>query len=429
MDKTLRVAKTEFLNLIRTKAFIVSVIIMPIFMGGAITVQALMKDKSDTAERRFAVIDKGGQFFEELATAAELRNAKDIFKGGPGGKQIQPRFIPEVATGDVQSLSDRVRKGELFAYIVIGEHVLEGGGADHEVRYHSQAPTYPDLSRWISGVLNKKIREHAIAKVNISEEDLAKLSRRTRVQMFGLVSVTISGEVKQAKRVDKIASYAVPIVALMLLFMLVMMSAPVQLNNILEEKMQRISEILVSSVSAFELFLGKILGVVFVSWVLSALYLGGVAFVAHRFGFSGSIPVSTYLWFLLFQLFALLMFGSIFSALGAACSELRDVQTMMMPAMLIAMVPMFVMTVVLKEPNGTIATWMSLFPTATPFLMLMRVTISPGPPLWELILGLVLMAGFTLFCVWGAAKIFRIGILSQGQTPSFRKLIVWVFRR
>ena len=135
------------------------------------------------------------------------------------------------------------------------------------------------------------------------------------------------------------------------------------------------------------------------------------------------------IWFVLFQLLALLIYGSIFSGLGAACSELRDAQTMMMPAMLIAMIPMFVLTVVLREPNSTFSTVISLFPPATPFLMLMRVAIPPGPPVWELVASLVLTIGFTLLCVWGASKIFRIGILSQGQTPSFRKLFVWVFSR
>jgi len=76
---------------------------------------------------------------------------------------------------------------------------------------------------------------------------------------------------------------------------------------------------------------------------------------------------------------------------------------------------------------GIQATVMSLIPPATPFLMLLRVAVPPGPPLWELGLGLALTVGFTLACVWAGAKIFRVGILAQGQTPSFRKLIGWVF--
>jgi ABC-type Na+ efflux pump permease subunit len=373
------------------------------------------------------VVDPDGRLFAAVQRAAAARNAKQIFDDG---KQVKPRFTP-VAAGadtDAKDLSDRVRRGSLFAYVVIGKDALDGG-ADELIAYHSDSPTYEDLPKWLDDVLNAEVHRHAIEAAHVTPEQVHALSRKVPVRSYGLVTVSATGEVKQAKQVNKATTFGVPFVAMFLLFMLVMMAAPVQLNNILEEKMQRIAEVLVSSVSAFELFLGKLLGAVFVSWTLAALYLGGVWYVARHYGFSDVIPPAVYAWFLLFQLLALLIYGSIFSALGAACSELRDAQSMMMPAMLLVLIPMFVWTVVLKEPNSGFSTVMSLIPPATPFLMLLRVSIPPGPPLWELGLGLVLTIGFTLLCVWAGGKIFRIGILAQGQTPSFRKLIGWVLGR
>jgi ABC-2 type transport system permease protein len=126
---------------------------------------------------------------------------------------------------------------------------------------------------------------------------------------------------------------------------------------------------------------------------------------------------------------ALLIFGSIFMGLGAACSELSDAQSMMMPAMLMAMLPMFVLSVVLQEPDSPFSVIISLFPPCTPFLMLMRIAIPPGPALWEIILGVALTLGFTLVCIWAAGKVFRIGILAQGQAPSFRKLFTWILSK
>ncbi len=426
MSKVMRVARNEFLNLIRTKAFILSVVLMPVFMGGAILVQVFLRDKVDAAERRFAVVDRSGRFAAGIAEAAATRNASQIFN--EEGKQTRPRFLPETTEEDTRVLSDRVRSGELFAYLVIGRDALEGG-EDEAVSYHSQSPTYQDLPDWLAVVVNRTVRQHAIEAANLSPAQVQALHRSVAVRSYGLVTVSESGEVEQAKKVDKITTFAVPVVAMILLFMLVMMAAPVLLNNVLEEKIQRIAKILVSSVSAFELFLGKLIGIVFVSWTLAALYLGGVWCVAYRYGISAAIPTSIFVWFLLFQLLALLIYGSIFSALGAACSELRDAQTMMMPAMLIVMIPMFVWSAVLKDPNSTFSTVASLFPPATPFLMLVRVSVPPGPAAWELASGLVLTIGFTLLCVWAGAKIFRIGILSQGQTPSFRQLFTWLFRR
>ena len=411
--KAWRVAGAEFSNLVRTKAFIISIVLMPVLMGGAIGVQILLEERVDTKARRFAVIDKSGVFFATIQQAAAERDDN-------------PPFVPERSDADVAALSSRVRDGQLFAYLVIGDDALATGQG---ITYHSDSPTYRDLSSWLGLVMTHRIQEHVREDLGISVNDRNRLNLRARVQAYGLTTVTATGVTKAAEKVDKVATFVIPMAAMWLLFILVMMSAPMQLNIVLEEKMQRISEVLVASVSAFELFFGKLLGTVFASWLLSILYIGGLSVVAQRFGYLEKIPFSLFVWFLPFQLMALLIYGSIFSAIGAACSEIRDAQSLMMPAMLIIMLPMFVWIQVIKEPNSTFSSIMSLIPPATPFLMLLRVGVPPGPPVWELALGVVGATAFTLFCVWAAGKVFRIGVLSQGQTPSIRKLIGWVFSK
>ena len=115
--------------------------------------------------------------------------------------------------------------------------------------------------------------------------------------------------------------------------------------------------------------------------------------------------------------------------IGAACNQLSDAQSMMMPAMVLAMLPMFVIGAVLNEPDSSFSIFVSLFPPCTPFLMLMRLAIPPGPEFWEIILGLILTLGFSFICIWAAGKVFRIGILSQGQAPTFRLLATWIFSK
>ena len=159
-----------------------------------------------------------------------------------------------------------------------------------------------------------------------------------------------------------------------------------------------------------------------------------VLLILVRLVFSGFLAILVFGWDRVspaMHFFATLMvaIGSIFSAIGAACSEIRDAQSLMMPAMLIIMLPMFVWVQVIKEPNSMFSTIVSLIPPATPFLMMLRVGVPPGPPLWELALGVAGATAFTLFCVWAAGKVFRIGVLSQGQTPSIRRLIGWVFSK
>jgi ABC-2 type transport system permease protein len=219
-----------------------------------------------------------------------------------------------------------------------------------------------------------------------------------------------------------------------MLFMLVVMSVPALMNNVLEEKMQKIAEVLISSVTPFELMMGKLLSAVCVSMTLGVLYVGTALAFVHNVD---DIPpqVLTALnpgilaWFTFFLLLALLIFGSMFSALGSACSELQDAQTLMMPAMILMMLPMFFLGPVIDNPGGPLATILSLIPPFTPLLLFLRMAIPPGVQWWELTLALVLTGAFTSVCVMGSAKIFRIGILSQGQTPTYRNLIGWLMSR
>ena len=423
MNKVWRVARTEYLNLVRSKAFLVSIFLMPVFMGGAATIQALVGDQVDVRDRRVAVIDGTGRLLAPLQRAAAERDAAAL--QGDGG-EARSRFQLEPAEGDEAQLSARVRDEELFAYVKIDAGVIDGGpGAG--VDYHTQNPTFEELPRWLERTLNNEVRSVRFQEAGLDRAQFEALSAGVELEQYG-VAVSASGELEKEK-VDKVRMFLLPFASLMLLFALVMMAAPSLLNTVLEEKIQRISEILISSVSPFELFLGKLLGNVLISCTLFLIYMGGGLALAAHFGVMDWIPMDLLAWFFVFQLLALLIYGSIFSAIGAACSEIRDAQSMMMPAMLLIMLPMFVWFIVLKSPDSTFSVAMSLFPPATPFLMLMRLSIPPGPAAWELALAVVLTVAFSLACVWAAGKVFRIGILAQGQAPSFRRMAQWVFSR
>ena len=257
----------------------------------------------------------------------------------------------------------------------------------------------------------------------------AALRRRSDDTRLGLAEQKATGEVVQAKRENRVATMLVPIGGMVLLYLVVMTSAPALLNTVLEEKMQKISEVLLASVSPFELMLGKLLGTVLVSLTLSGLYMGSLVWGLWRFGQLENVPGQLYAWFFLFQVLALLMYGSVFLAIGAACNEIRDAQSLMMPVMMVVMIPYLMFMPVLQSPASPFSRAISLFPPATPMLMFLRLAIPPGPAWWEVALGLILTTAFMLGCVWASAKIFRIGILSQGQAPSFAKMAKWVFSK
>jgi ABC-2 type transport system permease protein len=213
---------------------------------------------------------------------------------------------------------------------------------------------------------------------------------------------------------------------MMVLFFSVMSSAPQLLNSVIEEKMSRISEVLIGSVTPFELMAGKLMGSVAISLLLAAMYVISGLSVASYYGYGDVVHGSDVAWLFLFLVLAAFMFGSVFITIGAACSDLKDAQGMMPPAMLLMMLPWLTWFAVLNAPDSRIAMGLSFFPTATPFLMLLRIMVAPGPPTWQVVLSAVITVVATIAVVYAAGKVFRTGLLMQGKTPTFGEMWRWV---
>ena len=212
------------------------------------------------------------------------------------------------------------------------------------------------------------------------------------------------------------------------MFMMFMMGAMPLLNAVMDEKSQRIAEVLLGSVKPFQLMMGKLLGSVGVSLTGAAVYvIGGIVAVRH-IGLGEYIPYHILPWFFAYMLIAILMLGSILAALGSACNDSKEAQGMAMPAMLPVMIPMFIMMPVLKEPQSAFATWLSLFPPFTPMLMLLRQGTPAGVPMWQPWVGLRGVLTFTVFFVWAGGRIFRVGILMQGKPPKLADILRWAIR-
>jgi ABC-type Na+ efflux pump permease subunit len=210
------------------------------------------------------------------------------------------------------------------------------------------------------------------------------------------------------------------------MYITVMSSSPQLLNTVIEEKMSRISEVLIASVTPFQLMMGKLLGSVGVSVLLSLIYFAGGIAVAYYWGYAGAITVPMVLWFVVFLVLAVLMFGSIFIAIGAACTDLKDSQNMAGPAMILVVLPLLTWMTVLRAPDGPAALALSLFPTATPFLMLLRISLPPGPPAWQIALAILLTLATVVLFVWAAGKIFRAGLLMQGKSATVPEMLRWI---
>ena len=435
MRKTLIVAQSEFATLVRSKAFIISVILMPLVMALSIFLVRTTKDTTDYKDRTFAFVDYSGVIGEPLKAVAEMYNSSTGQTPAPMVRK-GARFIPmEVKPGgrnpdDVRlELSERVRREEIFAFVEFPRELVDPASSA-PIKYYSDHPSYNALPQWLRATVNAIVLNERFRQASVDRALVVKLTRQAPMEELGLVERARSGELKEAQQVDPARAYGIPVAVLMLMYITVMSSAPQLLNSVIEEKMSRISEVLIASVTPFQLMMGKLIGGVAVSTLLAAIYMtGGLAVAQYWGGYASAVTPAILLWFLLFLVMSIFIFGSLFVAIGAACNDLKDSQSMMTPVMVLVMLPMFTWASVLRAPDGTMATVLSLIPTAAPFLMMLRISLQPGPPGWQIAASVLLMAGTGIVVVWAAGRIFRTGLLMQGKSATLAEMLRWVRKR
>ncbi len=196
----------------------------------------------------------------------------------------------------------------------------------------------------------------------------------------------------------------------------------------MEEKSQRIAEVVLGSARPFQFMAGKVLGGVTVSLTAAMVYVVGGVFAVREMGLAEYVPYHVLPWFFVYTLLAIVMLGATYAAFGSTCNDPSEAQSLMLPAMLPVMIPMFVMVPVLKEPESAFAIALSLFPVFTPILMLIRQTLGGGLPAWQPWVGVGGMALFTLLAVWAAGRVFRVAILMQGTPPKLGRMLRWAIR-
>jgi ABC-2 type transport system permease protein len=432
MRKTLIVAQAEFGTLVRTKALIISIVLMPVIMAISIVMTRAANGVTDNKDRTFAFVDYTGILGEPLKAVARVLSPT-LTPLSERGAAAGAHFIPiEVRPGDRRpddvrvELSDRVRGGDLFAFVEIPADILDPAGSA-QIRYYSDHPSYTALPDWIRTAVNGIVLNERFRQASIDRLLVARLTRQAPMTKLGLMTRDASGRVKSAETVDAARAFGVPFAVIFLMYITVMSSAPQLLNSVIEEKMSRISEVLMGSVTPFQLMMGKLIGSVAVSVLLAGIYIaGGLAAGQYWGSYASAITLPLLAWFALFLIMSIFIFGAIFIAIGSACNDLKDSQSMMTPVMLLIMIPMFTLASVLRAPDGPMATTLSMIPTAAPFLMMLRISLRPGPPLWQIAVSVTLMAITVVLTVWAAGKIFRTGLLMQGKSASMSEMLRWV---
>lgn len=438
MRKIIIVANREYLAAVRTRTFLFGLLIMPIMMGASALLQYLLRDAVDVADKKFVVVDRTPKEKEETWAHFLKKQAEEVYNpeqfDPQTGEKIKAGFVimPEEPAADPSQqrleLSRKVRNGDLDGFLEILSPDPDDPPMEVVLRFQSNRATIVDFPLWAEKTITERLRTELAAAAKLTDEQRQKLIKPARLDQKGLATQDAQGLIEDDSETSRYGSLVVPTVLLVLMFMLVLMGSTPLMQGVVEEKMQRIAEVLLGSLRPFELMMGKLLGMTAVSLTIGAVYLVGAWWAAGQFGFAESLTPGIILWFIFFLILSSLMYGSLFIAVGAACTEMKETQSMVLPVMLLACLPMFVLGTVLREPNGPVIRAMTFFPFATPALMLARIAILPNLPWWEPVLGAAIVLATTLLCVWISGRIFRIGILLQGKGANFGQILRWIIK-
>jgi ABC-2 type transport system permease protein len=441
MRKTRVIATREYLSAVRSKSFLISLVLLPVMMSGGLIAQKVGQKIGDTSVYHVAVMDcsPGSTLYKTVSNAVQYHNRHDILD--PSGRQVHGTFvieqIPPVDWHDIEALdqkrltlSNRVRNGQLLAFVEIGPSILTPSKSNTDsssIRYSTNRPTYGDFLGLLRSAVPSAVVQKRFANAGAQYQKLQSLLTPPSVVETGLAEAS-NGKIKYQSQTSQIVNIAVPIVMIMLIFIVTLMGTSPIAANVVEEKQLRIAEVLLGSVTPFELMIGKLIGGAAVSLTLAAIFFGGAYYLAYSFEMSQYVSVESIAWFFFFTIIGTFMYGSLFAAAGAACSNIKEIQSFIMPVMLFIALPMFVLGPVLQNPSGMVGMVMSFFPLSAPTIMVMRLTIPPGVPLWQPILAAASTLAATIILIWAAGRIFRIGILMQGKGANYAAVLKWIIR-
>jgi ABC-2 type transport system permease protein len=463
VKKVLYVAAREFLATVTTKGFVFGILVTPALIAGLIfLIPKYITKAPPKVEGQVVLIDPTGALTDKLAAYlaperfAERREKtkRDIeeatpealraqAKASPGGEAAMQRSL-NAALGEVPRLQVvpmpvgtnlEVEKDALkvpipkpgaggaprLAVIVVHPNaVTPAQGSDRFGTY--DLFVRDKLDDRLLDDLHSGMREAIVgARLSGLGVDPARIKSLTTVPRPDSRTVTAEGERKTNRELNML----LPAAFMILLLVSVLTSGQYLLTTTVEEKSNRVVEVLLSAVSAMELMTGKILGQMAVGFLILALYagLGLVALVS--FATLGLLEPMMIVFLLIFYVLAYFTFASLMAAVGAAVNEMREAQSLMMPIMLTLMLPWIMWLPLSREPNSMLAVTLSFLPPFSNFVMLLRMASVSPPPAWQPWVAVALSGLGVYGSVWFAAKVFRVGLLMFGKPPTFGTLVKW----
>lgn len=430
------IIQREFNERVRKKSFIITTILMPVLMIVLMIAPALIMEYSRGEQKTIAVIDDSGLVAPQLQSNEELR------------------FEPTDLTTEEarRSLTDR------FGVLYIGSDIFENPS---NVKLYANASSSLSIESNITGQIEDILEAEKLKAYHIDnlQQILDEVKTTVTLQTFRNDKSQEAESQAQSSTVATAAGYILGFV----LYMFLLIYGSMVMQSVIEEKNNRVLEVVVSSVRPFDLMLGKILGVALVA-VVQVLIWGVLIFAVGAIVLPQLMPaemmagvqamqqgmpdaaamgdmdpemlqavaavtdtgyiLKIFVCLLLFVFGGYLLYSAMFAAVGSAVDNVQDASQLQMPVTLPIILALLMMLAVIKDPNSSLAFWFSIIPFTSPVVMMARIPYDI--PLWEIVLSLVVLYASFVAMVWFAGKIYRVGIFMYGKKPTFKELLKWV---
>ncbi len=422
----------EFKERVAKKSFIVTTILMPVLMLAFMAAPALIMSLSSPENRTLAVIDDSGIVLPALV-------------------EHQPENLVLVPTAE--PVDSAIRSDRYNGVLVIGADVV----ASPKASLYMHDASSVELESMLTSRIEDAVRDYKLKSYNIDNLQQILDETETNVNM-STIRVDDKGE---GESTSSFLSFGIGLFSTFILYMFLLMYGQMVMTSIIEEKSNRVLELVVSSVKPTQLMLGKILGVGLVAVVqviIWAILLGAMSMIVmpmlvpdavmsqvnalnagtldtasasvdvdmlQAISYFGS-PVailSIFGYLLLFLIGGFLFYASIFAAIGSAVDNIQDASQLQSFAVLPIILALVFSLTVAQEPNSTLAVWLSMIPFTSPMVMLCRIPFSiPG---WEIAASVAILYLSFVVMAWISGKIYRVGIFMYGKKPNIKDLIRW----
>jgi len=444
MNKSFLILKREYLTRVKKKSFIIMTLLVPLMMAALTILPAYLATMDDKEERTIAVWDPTGLILNQLES----------------NEFTKFHYIPEQ---EYQAISKNFVSGKYYALLHIPENILTTNRAemisDKQVTFDIKNM----ITRRIENIIETEKRKHVIDEIGVPDLDKKLAATRTNITVD---TIKLGGEGKAVKSSTEIAM-AIGYAAGFIIYMFVFIYGTMVMRGVMEEKSNRIVEVIISSVKPFQLLFGKIIGIGLVGltqiaiWVILGIAItsGFAAFngkaaidmasqtqsvmasqqmqqfasnseaqnkVAEIIGMIGTLNIPLIIFSLFFYFIGgFILYSSLMGAIGSAVDADEDAQQMMLPVTMPLIFSIIILFAVIKNPEGPLAFWASIIPFTSPVIMMARIPYGAAP--WEIILSMTLLLATIFGTIWMAGKIYRTGILMYGKKVNFKEIVKWLF--